>query len=63
MLVGDGRVVGGMCEPEGLVTPWHGPPSRAVKLLSEAQPHKYHLTMVVGIWEAPTLPYQSHILT
>ena len=36
MLVGDGRVVGGMCEPEGLVTPWHGPSSRAVKLLSEA---------------------------
>lgn len=37
VLVGDGRVVGGMCEPEGLVTPWHGPPSRAVKLLSEAR--------------------------
>ena len=36
VLVGDGRVVGGMCELEGLVTPWHGPPSRAVKLLSEA---------------------------
>ena len=36
VLVGDGRVVGGMCEPEGLVTPWHGPPSRAVKLLNEA---------------------------
>ena len=37
VLVGDGRVVGGMCEPKGLVTPWHGPPSRAVKLLSEAR--------------------------
>ena len=36
VLVGDGRVVGGMCEPEGLVTPWHGLPSRAVKLLSKA---------------------------
>ena len=36
VLVGDERVVGGMCEPKGLVTPWHGPPSRAVKLLSKA---------------------------
>ena len=37
VLVGDRRVVGGMCELEELVTPWHGPPSRAVRLLSEAR--------------------------
>jgi len=40
VLVGDECIVGGMCkpyEPEGLVTPWHGPPLKAVKLLSEAR--------------------------